>query len=295
MNKEAYPVTSATFILSAFGDEIADDLSDQLRVLDQLGIGFLELRAAWGKNILTMDDDEVAAVRKTCAEYAIAVSCIGSPIGKSPIEAPIEQEAANLGRVFRVADALDTRLVRIFSFYPPETEERENYDSYLEPATSRLTTLTEMAERDGFTLLLENERAIVGDTLARCHAIVSAIESPHLRFLWDPANFIVIGEGQPTDRGWASLGGYVAHVHVKDATLRDRSICPAGEGDGQIGALLSSLKDTGYRGFLALEPHLAHAGPSGGYSGPEGMSLAATALRRVMAQAGCQETVLNNR
>ena len=36
---------TARFTLSAFGDEIADDVDEQLRVLDELDIGFLELRS----------------------------------------------------------------------------------------------------------------------------------------------------------------------------------------------------------------------------------------------------------
>jgi sugar phosphate isomerase/epimerase len=182
-----------------------------------------------------------------------------------------------------------TRRVRIFSFYPPDTRSNVHYDNYLEEATSRLAHLTEMAQREGFYLLLENEKGIVGDTLARCYAIVSAVDSPHLRFLWDPANFVQVGEKQPTGQGWASLGSFVTHVHVKDAVLADGSIRPAGEGDGQVGQLLARLRDSEYQGFLALEPHLAVAGHSGGFSGVSGMTRAVEALRQLMAQHGCKE------
>ena len=40
---------------------------------------------------------------------------------------------------------------------------------------------------------------------------------------------------------------------------------------------------------LALEPHLAVAGHSSGFSGPEGMEVAVRALRRVMQEQGCRE------
>jgi sugar phosphate isomerase/epimerase len=64
---------------------------------------------------------------------------------------------------------------------------------------------------------------------------------------------------------------------------------PAGEGDGQVKQLLTRLRAAGYDGFLALEPHLAIAGHSSGYSGPEGMAVAVEALRNVMQQAGLVE------
>ena len=82
--------------ISAFGDEIADDLNEQLTVLQGLRIGWLDLRGAWGKNVLHLDDDEVAEVKKTLALHNMDVSCIGSPVGKSPITEPIETEASNL-------------------------------------------------------------------------------------------------------------------------------------------------------------------------------------------------------
>ena len=52
-------MSAATFTLSAFGDEIADDLQEQLHVLRELSVGYLELRGVWGKNVLHLDDDEV--------------------------------------------------------------------------------------------------------------------------------------------------------------------------------------------------------------------------------------------
>lgn len=277
-------MSAANFTLSAFGDEIADDLGEQLGLLRNLDIKHLELRGAWGKNVLQLDDDEVSRVQKLCSEHGVAVCCIGSPVGKSDITKPIEQELSNLARVFQVAEAVSTRMVRIFSFYPPNTVSNAQYDEYVEAATSRLAALTELAQRRGFTLLLENEREIVGDTPERCHAILGAIDSPQLRFLWDPANFVMVGVSRPTDRAWASLGSYVAHVHVKDATLANSSIRVAGEGDGQVGELLVKLQEGGYQGFLSLEPHLSVAGHSGGFSGADGMTYAVDALRNLMTK-----------
>lgn len=282
-------VSNATFTISAFGDEIADDLQDQLAVLKELRIGYLDLRGVGGKNVLHLDDDEAAVVSQTCDDHGMAVSCIGSPIGKSPIADPIEHEAANLERIFQIAETVGTRRVRIFSFYPPDVSSNAQYDQYVDEAAARLARLADIAQRDGFTLLLENEKGIVGDTIDRCHAIMAAAGNSHLRFLWDPANFVQVNESAPTKQGWASLGAYTAYVHIKDAVLADGGIRPAGEGDGQVGELLTKLIETGYQGFLALEPHLAIAGHSSGFSGAEGMARAVDALRQLMADRGCEE------
>ena len=279
----------AAFILSAFGDEIADDLSEQLTTLNDLNIGYLDLRNAWGTNVLHMDDDEITRVIKVCDTHAVKIGCLGSPIGKSPILEPIEFELGNLEKIIKVGNAVGCRNIRMFSFYPPDTSTNKDYDKYVSESIERLQKLAELATKEGFTLLLENEKGIVTDTLARCETVVKAVNSDNLQFLWDSANFIQVGEAQVVERGWPLMKDYIGAVHIKDAVLADGHVVAAGEGDGQLPLLMTYLKNTGYQGFLTLEPHLKVAGHSTGYSGPELMAYAVNALRKVMKDCGCVE------
>lgn len=279
----------AGFMLSAFGDEIADDLAEQLKLLSELEIGYLELRGVWRKNVLALTNDEAQQIGRQCEDADIRVSAIGSPVGKSKLADPVEHEIRNLERMFEVAEIVGTRLVRVFSFYPPDISTNAGYDAYVEASSERLSVLAQMAQREGFTLLLENEKEIVGDTLARCQRLLDAVASPALRFAWDPANFVQVNEEDVTARGWPMLGPYVVHVHVKDALLESGDVRAAGQGDGEVGLLLAKLREGGYSGFLALEPHLAIAGHSSGFSGVEGMRYAAKTLRDLMAEFDCRE------
>jgi sugar phosphate isomerase/epimerase len=284
-------MSSASFALSAFGDEIDQDFETQLRVMRDLRIGRLDLRGAWGTNVLDLSDEQASAVHRMCAEYGIEIGCLGSPVGKSPLLEPVEKEAANLARLFEIGRAVGTRRIRVFSFYPPDTSDNTGYDAYVQMSADRLAHLTKMAAAEGFLLLLENEKDIVTDTPERCHAVLQIVGSASLRFIWDPANFVQVDVGHPMARGWEMLKPYVSHVHIKDALLADGSVRPAGLGDGQVRELLCGLKEMGYQGDLALEPHLTFAGASGGASGPEGMAIAAAALRKLMAETGCEESV----
>ena len=283
-------MTDATFTISAFGDEIAADLDEQLRVLNELHIGHLELRAAWGVNVLRMSDADVEGVQTSLAAHNVRVSALGSPVGKSPLLDPIANEVANLQRLGQIAHRLGTRNIRIFSFYPPDISSNADYDRYVEQAIASLSRLTDEAQKLDLLLLLENEKGIVGDTIARCQRILQAIPSPHLTFAWDPANFVQVGEARATEDGWPLLRERTGYVHIKDATL-DGKVKAAGEGDGQVAELLTRLKAAGYQGMLALEPHLAIAGHSSGFSGPDGMAYAAKKLRAVMAETGCVEVL----
>jgi sugar phosphate isomerase/epimerase len=272
------------FTLSAFGDEIADDLDEQLDVLRRLDIRHLELRSAWGTNVVHLEDAQVAAIARACQQYAIGVSCLCSPVGKSPITEPIETELANLQRVVDIARALGTSAVRVFSFYPPD-----GADAWLQRSIARLARLAELAERAGLRLLLENDRHLVGDTPERCAALLRGVNSPALRFVWDPANFVQAGVAQPTDRGWPLLADQIAHVQIKDAHLADGRVTPVGQADGQVPELIGRLREAGYDGFLGLEPHLVIAGRSGGFSGPEGMATAAEALRAILSASAPED------
>ncbi len=278
--------------ISAFGDEIAVDFEEQLRVLQRLKIPLIDIRAAWGVNCSQFSDDHASRVKELCAQYEIEVSCMGSPIGKSPIDDPIEIERERLRTVGAVADRLGTRKIRIFSFYPAAGVDA----AVLGCAIDRLGALTDIATALDLQLLLENEKGVVGDLPGNCLQLMRAIDSPNLRFIWDPANFVQCGAAGHVDAWWDALHPYIGYIHIKDALLPDASsdqarstVTVAGEGDGQVKELLARLRDSGYEGVLSLEPHLLEARHSSGFSGADGMAMAVNALRGLMAAVGIEE------
>jgi len=250
--------------LSGFADEIDPDLGIQAETLLALGMGHLEFRAAWGKNVLALDDEEVGRAGRLLGDAGIAVSAIASPVGKAGITEPFEPHLEAFARALEVAGRLGAPFIRIFSFYiPPGDDPATHREAVLE----RLGTLVADARDRGVTLLHENEKGIYGDTPARCHDLLSAIDDPILRAAWDPANFVQVGV-TPFDEGWGLLRPYVAYLHVKDARLGTGEVTVAGAGDGQWPETLAALRADGWQGFCSLEPHLAVAGERSGFSGP---------------------------
>jgi sugar phosphate isomerase/epimerase len=275
--------------LSAFGDEIAISLEDQLKHLRSLNVPGLECRTAWGVNVLKLTDEQAQQVRDLCDEAGITVNCLGSPVGKSPLAAPIQNELNNIDRLIEIGNIMGTKRIRIFSFYPDDISTNAHYDQHVGEVVDRLGALTEKAAAAGFTLLHENEKDIVGDTPERCTQLMSGVNHPNLRFIWDPANFVQVGVKAGVDNYWDSLEPYIDYIHIKDALLDAGTVKPAGEGDGQVPEMLTRLKNMGYNGILALEPHLKVAGHSGGFSGEDGMTTAVNALRKVMTEVGLSE------
>ena len=74
---------------------------------------------------------------------------------------------------------------------------------------------------------------------------------------------------------------YTVHIHIKDALRDSGTVVPAGQGVGHIAEILKDAYASGYRGFLTLEPHLATAGPSSGFTGNDLFGVAVAALRKV--------------
>lgn len=271
-------MTTHQFVLSAFGDEIDADLTTQLAVLRSEGVTHVELRRAWGKNVLDLDQVERARARALLDQHGFGVSAIGSPIGKSQLAQPRQFELERLDRAIAAAEAFDTPLIRVFSFYVPHGAAANHRDEVL----ARMAALADRARQAGVTLVHENEKDIYGDTAERCHDLLATINSPVLRMAFDPANFVQVGV-RPMMDAWPLLHEYVTHVHIKDAVFADGHVTPAGAGDGAVPELLQALVERGYHGFLTLEPHLQMAGASGGFSGETGMRTAIVALRGLLA------------
>ncbi len=276
--------------LSAFGDEIAQDLDEQLAVLNELGVPGLDLRAAWGINVLQLSDDQARQARAACDAAGIRVSALGSPVGKSPLAEPVALDEQRIRRLVDIGDILACSRIRIFSWYPEDTSSNDHYDQYVPQVIDRLAALSAIAADAGFTLLHENERHIVGDRPERVLAFAEAIDSPHFRLIWDPANYVQVGVLNSMQY-FEAQADRVDCVHVKDSRA-DNTVVPAGEGEGQFPELMAALRERDFEGVLALEPHLKLAAHSIGFSGPDGMTRAVDVLRRVMADAGLEERQL---
>jgi sugar phosphate isomerase/epimerase len=269
-----------TFILSGFADEISADPDEQLATLAAESISHLELRSAWSTNVADFDRDQLARFRHALDRAGVAVSAIGSPIGKIEVGAPLAPELERLRRVAAIAGELGTRLVRVFSFFVPAAEPPGRYRLQV---IDRMAALTEIAQEHGLVLAHENEKGIYGDRPERCADLIATIGSPALRATFDAANFVQCGV-RPQTEAYGLLRPYLTYLQVKDAVAATGVVVPAGEGDGQVRETLEALRSSQFEGYVSLEPHLAEAGRFGGFSGPAEFRRAAQALKALLAE-----------
>lgn len=274
---------SVAWTLSGFGDEIDPNPDVQIAVLQALGASHIEVRSAWGTNVVELSDDQLADLTARLSKAGMQASAVASPIGKVDVSLDPELEVARLKRIIRVAHALETPNIRIFSFFRAEGVPVE---TTRDDVMLRMRLLADEAEREGVVLLHENEKDIYGDTPDRVLDLVESVGSPALRLAWDSANFVQVGVDRPHDAGFAMLRPYLDYLQVKDAVAATGAVVPAGEGDGQVLETLTALRDDGYTGFASLEPHLDEAHALGGFSGPVAFGQAARAFSGLLSRIG---------
>jgi sugar phosphate isomerase/epimerase len=268
--------------LSGFIDEISDDFSLQCKIASGLGLRYVEVRSAWGTNILDLDSDQMSKLQETLATYGLKVSSIGSPIGKISIDDEFPPHLERMRHAVEVAETLEAPYIRIFSFFIPEGTDP---DSRREEVLSRMSALAEAAADSDVILAHENEKEIYGDIPRRCLDIVTSVSSPKLQLAWDPANFVQVGV-RPFTEGYAMLRPHVGCIQIKDALLADATVVVAGAGDGEVVETIRALRADGFDGFFSLEPHLGEYTAYGALSGPELFTKAWKAFTDILTSEG---------
>ena len=137
-----------------------------------MGASAIDVRAAWGRNVVTLADTELSSLRSLFEEKGIGVSCVASPVGKSELSLDTEEETSRLERALHAASVLNAEYVRVFSFYVPAGAQKAARSDVLR----RMEHFTRKAEKAGSVLVLENEKGIFGDVPSRIFDIVNTIE-----------------------------------------------------------------------------------------------------------------------
>jgi sugar phosphate isomerase/epimerase len=270
--------------LSGFSDEISDDFTEQCEVAVTLGLTHVELRSAWGINILDVGQGQLESMRETLAGHGLRVSSIGSPIGKILIDEAFGPHLERMRHAAEVAHFFEAPYIRIFSFFLPSADDPGTHRGEV---LRRMRALADIAEQEDVILLHENEKEIYGDTPERCLDLMESVASPKLRVAWDSANFVQVGVRPFTD-AYPLLRPHLAYVQIKDAKAADRSVTPAGEGDGELVETIRALHADGFDGFFSLEPHLTTVGSLGGFSGPELFAKAHEAFTSILNAEGIE-------
>lgn len=270
--------------LSAFADEISPDPQVQMDTLEACGVKFIELRGAYGLNVMKFSREQCVDLRKRFSDRGFGISCIGSPIGKVRLDQDYRQHFDDFKRAVEIAEFFGAGYIRIFSYYAPEGG---NIADHRGEVVRRLQEKVDYVANHPVALALENESNLFGAYPERCVYLHAAIPSPKLIAAFDPANYVNMNVQDVYRTCWLPLRPHVGYFHIKDFTYGGGThAVPAGQGDGCIPEILRDAAQDGYDGFLALEPHLAKAEHSTGVTPPDLFPVAADALKAICRSVG---------
>jgi sugar phosphate isomerase/epimerase len=287
--------SGSQFRVSVINDEISQDFGHACEVAaHEFGMGWIELRGMWKKNIIKLDEKEVAEARRILEKYQLKVTDIASPLFKvdwpgAPkskfseaksfgADFTLAQQDEVLDRALDLAKAFQTDRVRCFDFW-----RLEDQAPYRAAINDKLRDAASKAAKKGIILVLENEPSCNTATAAESAKVLSAVQSPALMLNWDPGNAAAAGE-IPYPDGYNLLPkDRIGHCHCKDAVKTGKGYdwAPMGGGFIDWAGQFKALKRDGYRFAVSLETHW-----NGGGS-PEECSRASWAgMKKLLQQAG---------
>lgn len=238
--------------ITGFSDEIASDLKTQVDAVKKLNLSHIEMRGVDGNNLIFHNSQKVWEIKNYLNENGISLSALGSPLGKIGIHDDFEAHFEAFKRAVEIAHMMETPNIRMFSFYLPGNCNPSEYEGEV---FEKIGRFAHYAEVNNVVLLHENEKGIYGEKAAECKKLMDTFYGDHFKAIFDFANFVQAKEN--TLDAYQLMKPYIAYIHVKDALMDSGSVVPAGMGDGNVEAILKDLKQSGYNGFLSLEPHLS--------------------------------------
>ena len=259
---------ASPFRVSVINDEISQDFGHACEVASrEFGMGWMELRGMWKKNIIKLDDKEVAEARSILEKYNLKVTDIASPLFKvdwpgAPkskfseaksfgADFDWKQQDEVLDRAIEMAKAFHTDRVRCFDFW-----RLEDQAPYRAAINDKLREAAGKAEKKGIILVLENESACNTATGAEAAKVLSAVQSRAFMLNWDPGNAAAAGE-TPYPDGYNLLpNDRIGHCHCKDYVKTGKGgWAPMGGGIIDWAGQFKALKRDGYRFAVSLETH----------------------------------------
>jgi len=266
-------VTVRPFRVSVINDEISQDFGHACEIASrEFGMGWIELRSMWKKNIVALDEKEVAETRRLLEKYQLKVTDIASPLfkvdwpgapkskfseGKSfGANYSLSQQDGVLDRAIEMAKAFGTDRVRCFDFW-----RLEDQTPYRAAINDKLREAAAKAGKKGIILVLENEPACNTATGAESAKVLSAVQSSSFMLNWDPGNAAASGEIAFPD-GYSLLPkDRIGHCHCKDvAKLGKDDWAPMGGGLIDWAGQFKALKRDGYHFAVSLETHWSGSG-----------------------------------
>ncbi|MBV9147915.1 MAG: sugar phosphate isomerase/epimerase [Acidobacteria bacterium] len=271
-----FAALNSPFHVAVINDEVDQDFAKVVDIVSkEFGMQWIELRGMWKKNVMDLDDQQLAEASRLLDAAKLRVTDIASPVFKvdwpgAPrsksgpkrdtfnADFTFKQQDELLEKSFDLAKRFNTDRVRIFDFWRLEDQK-----PYRKEIDDKLREAADKAAKRNILLIIENEHECNTGTGAEAARTLNAVQSRNFMLNWDPGNATMLGE-VPYPDGFNQLPkDRIGHVHCKDSVKNATGkVVWAAMGKGQIDWVgqFRALKQMGYHHATSLETHWRGAG-----------------------------------
>ena len=256
-------------IFTGFADEAGKDLDTQIKATQELGWKHISARGIDGINIHDLSDKAFGKAVDQLDEAGIKIAEFGSLIGtwaksvNTDFSITLDEVERSIPRMKK----LGTNIVRVMSY----AQEPWGSDQQEQERFRRLREITARFTDAG--IITAHENCMNWGGFSAEHTLRLIDEVQDLKLIFDTGNpTFQRDRSKPNTDGsfpWQDsleffhqVKDHVIHVHVKDCInpVNDE-VEPAytfpGKGQSHVSEIISVLKNSGYKGFIAIEPHVA--------------------------------------
>jgi sugar phosphate isomerase/epimerase len=252
--------------LTGFADEASRGIDKQIAATQELGWHAISTRMIGNANIHDMQEEDFQIAADKLEAAAITVPEFGSAIGNwgKKISSDFSITLAEIERAIPRMNRLKTPMIRIMSYAqePWGTDQNE---------AERFRRLREIVKRfadEGLTAIHENCMNWGGFSAE--HSLRLVEEVPGLKLVFDTGNPVFqLDRSKPEPfpwqdpmEFWLKVKDHVAHFHIKDCINPvSKDVEPEytmpGLGQAKIREILTDAHQSNYKGWIAIEPHVA--------------------------------------
>lgn len=258
--------------LTGIADEAGASLDVQIRAHKELGWNSIESRVievdGVKGNLHEVPEETFNKAVEILEASNMGVCGFGAIIANwaHTIEDDFSITEAEIARTIPRMQRLGTKLVRVMSYAIRKDDNGNDLPDQMEE--ERFRRMREIQKRfadAGLTVVHENCMNYGGMSVS--HALKLLENVPGLKWVYDTGNPVFNEDrdhpGQRQD-SWAfyqAVKPHIAHIHVKDgkwnADKNDADYTFPGEGEGKTEPIMKDLIESGYDGFISIEPHVA--------------------------------------
>ena len=258
--------------LTGIADEAGASLDVQIKAHQELGWDSIESRGVEidgvKGNLHEIPDAVFDKVVARLEEAGMKVSGFGSLIGNwgKKIGDDFSITEAEINRAIPRMQRLGAKLIRVMSYAVCKDDSGADLaEQFADERIKRMRVVNQRFADAGITVVHENCMNWGGMSPSYVKRMAEAV--PGMKWVFDTGNPVFIddrdrpGHKQDAWEMYQTIKPFMAHVHVKDGRWikekNDAEYTFPGEGEGQTERIMKDLVDTGYQGYISIEPHVA--------------------------------------